>query len=433
MDIRGDMRLILVLLLIASFTFAVTSAIESDDTEVVQAMGIIAKIERSEPVNYNNVIIEGDLDISKFDLPKERDITSPIKITNSIIYGSVNLSNTILQELINFRNTEFIKPAVFIGTQFRGDAIFENARFDNNSLFVGSEFNNSALFHYAKFNGSTNFLGAKFKGKQEFHNTLFSENAFFKSAIFGEDTDFRDSIFLGFASFREAQFNNAEFSGTKFKESVDFNLARFDKQADFTGTKFDKELYINDVKFEKLLVSWESIKAGLACNGPTFLSLIKNFREMQQFEDADNCYYQYRDEKRQTGPFDFTKLLDYISWLSCGYGVRLHHPILSAIFIAMLFGIYYESYDFVDVAANRFRRQETNDLYKYDFINNFKISLLFSLMMLLSLPPDWSRFGRDKYRKLVMRHWFTGILERLIGWGLMLLLIGVLTRLMVRY
>jgi uncharacterized protein YjbI with pentapeptide repeats len=422
-----------VLLLVAFFTIAGTAAAESRDITVVQAIEIIAKIESGEPVNYNAVTIAGDLNLSKSYLPNGRVIKSPISITNSIFTGSVDLSYLIMQESANFKGTRFMGPARFIGAEFKDEAVFESTLFDENSFFIDSEFNNSARFHYAKFNGSSNFLGVRFKGKEDFHNSQFYKFVIFMSAIFEMDADFQDVIFVGRANFRDTIFSNADFSGTTFKESGDFNLAKFNKSVDFTSARFAKELYFNDVKFEKFLVSWDSIGNALVCNGPTYLLLIKNFKEMQQFEDADNCYYQYRDEKRRTGPFDLSKLIDYISWLSCGYGVRWQHPILSAILIAVLFGIYYESYNLVNVAANRFHRQEVNDIYKYDFIHNFKKSLSFSTMMLLSLPSEWSRFGREEYAKFVVRHWFAGIVERLIGWGLMLLLVGVLTRLMIRY
>jgi hypothetical protein len=424
---------IAVLMLVAFLTIAGTTAAESRNITAVQATEIIAKIERGEPANFDAVIIAGDLDLSKSDLPSERLITSPIEITNSIFTGSFNLSELILRESANFKGSHFIRPVKFIGTKFKGEAVFEDTLFDENSFFIESEFDNSARFHYATFNGSSNFLGAKFNGKHDFHNTRFTKIALFMSSIFGNDANFRDATFVGLANFRETKFGSGDFSGTTFMETGDFNLAKFNKTADFTGSRFAKKLYLNDVKFEGFLVSWDSIDNALNCNSPTYLLLIKNFKEMQQFEDADNCYYQYRDEKRQTGPFDLSKLIDYISWLSCGYGVRWQHPILSAILIAILFGIYYESYNLVNVAANRFYRKTSNDLYKYDFIFNFKKSLSFSTMMLLSLPPEWSRFGREEYTKFVVRHWFAGIVERLIGWGLMLLLIGVLTRLMVRY
>jgi hypothetical protein len=62
-----------------------------------------------------------------------------------------------------------------------------------------------------------------------------------------------------------------------------------------------------------------------------------------------------------------------------------------------------------------------------------KQSMLFSAMTLLSLPSEWSPFGRDEYISMLRSHLCAAALERMIGWGLMLLLIGTLTRLIVRY
>jgi hypothetical protein len=427
------MRQILFLLHIALFLFAGIASGELEDIKVIQAREIISKIEKGEPVDYSHVTIKGDLDTSKIDLPSGTYISSSIKITDSVISGLFDLNNIILQKSTNFRGTEFLRPVSFIGTQFKGDAIFDDAHFDDHSFFIESEFNNSAQFRYTEFNGFTNFLGAKFKGEQDFHNSRFKESALFRSAVFEGDSNFEDAIFLGPATFRETQFVNAKFSGAKFNELGDFNLAQFGKSADFTGTRFSKELFFNEVKFGRLLISWDLINDRLVCDGPIYLSLIKNFKEMEQFEDADNCYYKYRDEERQDRSMGWGKFFDYISWLSCGYGVRWQHPILSAIAVALLFGMYYESYYLRRKAANFFHKQEHKNPCNYDFIQNLKKSISFSIMMLLSLPPDWFQFGREEYAKFVAHHWVSCIFERLIGWGLMLLLIGVLSRLMVRY
>ena len=58
------------------FIFAAAAAISaaqsgSNDREVVQASEILEKIERGEPAEYNHVIVEGDLDLSKLDLTKK--------------------------------------------------------------------------------------------------------------------------------------------------------------------------------------------------------------------------------------------------------------------------------------------------------------------------------------------------------------------------
>ncbi|MCR3884530.1 MAG: hypothetical protein NUK54_09175, partial [Methanothrix sp.] len=43
----------------------------SDQRPVIQARDILAKIERGEDVEYDGVIVEGDLDITELELPTE--------------------------------------------------------------------------------------------------------------------------------------------------------------------------------------------------------------------------------------------------------------------------------------------------------------------------------------------------------------------------
>lgn len=50
---------------------AMEAETSSDQRPVIQASEILAKIERDEDVEYDGVVIEGDLDISGLDLPTE--------------------------------------------------------------------------------------------------------------------------------------------------------------------------------------------------------------------------------------------------------------------------------------------------------------------------------------------------------------------------
>ena len=76
---------------------------------VIQADEILEKIVQSKPVEYKNVIVEGDLDLSK--LKKDEDgkfrIRSSIKIENSDILGIVNIENTAIPVSANFKSTKF--------------------------------------------------------------------------------------------------------------------------------------------------------------------------------------------------------------------------------------------------------------------------------------------------------------------------------------
>jgi hypothetical protein len=124
-----------------------------------------------------------------------------------------------------------------------------------------------------------------------------------------------------------------------------------------------------------------------------------------------------------------------MAWLSCGYGVRWQYTILSGIMMIALFGVYFEFNYLAGTTANVLlkRNAQSQNPSISNLWRSTKKSISFSSMILLSLPSDWFPYGKEEYSKLVKSHLYAAILERLIGWGLMLLLIGTLTRLMVRY
>lgn len=69
-----------------------------------------------------------------------------------------------------------------------------------------------------------------------------------------------------------------------------------------------------------MVVSWTSIENALVFNGPAYIKLIKNFREMEQFDDADDAYFRYRQLRRENKNLSISKIEDTVFWLSCGYG-----------------------------------------------------------------------------------------------------------------
>ncbi len=110
---------------------------------VVEADEILKKIERGEPVEYDNVIVKGDLDLSKLDLQKaqtgppkfgpefrvipkisQKFVKSRIGIRNSVIEGRVDSKKITFKDLVEFDKTCFIKKVIFCESKFRGYAFF---------------------------------------------------------------------------------------------------------------------------------------------------------------------------------------------------------------------------------------------------------------------------------------------------------------------
>ena len=313
---------------------------------IVPASEILAKIERGEDVEYDNVIVKGDLDLGDKTL------------------GTVHFRDAIFQGSVNFGGTNFTGSASFIGANFSARADFGRSKFSGYADFLGAEFGGDANFGGAEFTGGyTYFLGAEFAGG----------NADFGGAKFTG----------GYANFWRAKFagGNADFLG-----------AEFGGYANFLGAEFDKELTFNDLKFDRLYITWESIKDKLVYNGPAYLALVKNFKVIEQFNDADNCYYAYRKASQAQKlwysednrvidllvrcyswiyanikriseyfswinnyppltwirRFTWSKLFDWIGLVSCGYGVKVWPIILwglgSVLGFTLLYRLLPESY-----------------------------------------------------------------------------------------
>jgi uncharacterized protein YjbI with pentapeptide repeats len=345
----------------------------TEGQRVVPAKEILDKIQKREPVEYDNVIIEGDLDLSKLDLPTKhiklteyqkllsrsnlvKIVPHQIDIRNSSIRGELNFSNILFQEDIHFIKVQVSGKADFSGAQFEDAAVFTKVQFDSDAGFSEAQMG-FARFMSAKFGGHAGFSGAQFTIYADFSGAQFSKKAGFWCAQFSGVTSFIAAQFSGYAEFSQAQFDG----------EVNFLQAQFSGDADFQGAQFNAGLNLKLVKYERFLTRWESIKDHLEYDGAAYLSLIKNFRNLEQFEDADACYYQYRNLSQSRkdwykGPnrlidllilihnkiisylqwimdfyawlnkvppliwihkFNWSKLGDHLSWISCGYGLKI--------------------------------------------------------------------------------------------------------------
>lgn len=420
-EITNSISLLLIIVLIG------TSISRSEDLQIIPSEDILEKIENGEPAYYRNVIILGDLNLKRQNPIPEYNISSPIEIYESKIHGNVNFDDARMQRLVNFENTEIFGVASFNRTQFIDEANFRNSEFDKDALFLGAVFKKDAIFKGALFNGSASFWDARFGGKfAEFARSQFRKEANFVDSQFdiAKLISFQESRFFDNALFGGARITgSSDFGGAQFEGLADFSFSRIDGSLDFVGSRFNKVIILNDMKFGSLIITWDSLKNKVICNGPMYLNLIRNFKDLEQFDDADNCYYDYRDWKRQERPLGWAKTLDYLALISCGYGVRWQNTFLLGIGIMILFGIYFS------IKEGILNSREAGK------IQMLERSIFFSLTLLLSAPTDWyiNIFGNERYKDIVTSSKYSIFLERVIGWSLLILLVNTLSRVMIRY
>jgi uncharacterized protein YjbI with pentapeptide repeats len=362
-------------------------AFGEDMLKVVQAREILGDIENDVPVNITRATIIGDLVIGGLNLSAvSRDrarawnssvddgmvlIGIPIRIVDSEIRGSVDFSDvflsdsteftgTIFDEDVEFEGAIFARPAQFRGAQFDGNARFlsdnflEGADFGESQFqeiadFNGAQFCNYAYFRDAQFKSIAQFSGAQFGEDAYFSKTQFDKDGYFGGARFCKDAyfkeaqfnfvDFGKSTFFGYAGFAEAKFyDDAYFWDVKFGGVSDFSNTEFREDAYFENAWFDSSFDLSKSKFDRLYVFWDSVEGALVYDGSTYLSLVRNFKNQERFDDADRCYYQYRRICQSNKDFGRSKIEDVLAWLSCGYGVRPGYTLAWSFIFIVSFG-----------------------------------------------------------------------------------------------
>ena len=363
----GKIKLALALILFLMLLHP-AGASDEEGLRVVPAQEILDKIERGEPVEYDHVIVEGDLDLGKVELPKRRVnwayekveimsilysqvVSSSIRIRGSLIDGNIYFNNSIFNNSFDFSGSYFRGNALFSHSAFNGSSRFRYATFNSyadfsysifnggndfghsffssNAMFFSSVFNSDANFGDSVFNGSSSFFGSGFKGVANFqdcafnsdasflastfsHQALFSNTIFKKEAIFWDsafrnDVEFKNSSFNDNADFFSSVFNISDFSSTTFNRQVSFNNANFNNTASFNDSRFNENPFFDGAFF----------------NGPLFLTRTKYDRLYIRWKNIKELGY---DDTAYLALLENFKKLGYVEdYDACYYEYRRLH------------------------------------------------------------------------------------------------------------
>jgi uncharacterized protein YjbI with pentapeptide repeats len=231
---------------------------------VVNASEILDKIQDGKPVEYDHIIVKGDLDLSRLHL--RGNVSSPIRINDSILYGLVsfcvdldkpiNLSGSYFAKDVSFEGAAFRDDASFIGAAFMGNADFFKATFSKDAWFQRATFIGDTYFESAAFNGQSAFIGATFNSYAGFYEATFKKS-WFTTATFRGNAQFNYSIFKDYGDFREATFkkealfSNAVFGGDAWFEDAKFQGKTWFRRAMFTGNAhFISAVFSHYVRFD---------------------------------------------------------------------------------------------------------------------------------------------------------------------------------------
>jgi len=249
------MKTLITSLLLTIVTLAPTLA-----QKTVDAKEIIAKINRKESVSYQNVTINGDLDLTNLANRREVNegswkgdsreflstVEAPISFKNCTFKGKVlaYYSEDSERKFIKTSNTvynaDFNEAVTFENCQFDDDAAFKYSNFRQRAIFTDNTFRETALFKYAKFQNDADFSGSTFREYADFKYTKFNESSAFQKVAFERYADFKYTKFDEHVDFSKARFNGtADFKYTHLPSGTSFDDARFDGSTDFKYTTLD--------------------------------------------------------------------------------------------------------------------------------------------------------------------------------------------------
>jgi uncharacterized protein YjbI with pentapeptide repeats len=212
---------------------------------IILAKIIITQIENGEIVNYDGIIIKGNLDLDGIKLPRDENdryiIKKAIKITNSNINQPMKICNVNFLDRVDFSGTTFVnsdlmrsrfsKFANFEDAIFTGYASFSNVEFLDDVSFTNSQFAEGTLvrFDEAKFQKDVFFWGRRNK------NTLFGGESYFRHAVFYGIAEFSKAVFSGKADFSFCRFSGEgiRLINTQFNDEVSFVGSKVKGTADF--------------------------------------------------------------------------------------------------------------------------------------------------------------------------------------------------------
>lgn len=188
-----------------------------------------------------------------------------------------------------------------------------------------------------KFFGDTVMIG-KFDEDADFRSADFYGNADFSNTIFTDYSNFQEANFYSNANFRDATFyDDANFGSVNFSGDTIFSHSRFEKKLYFGTSKFEKHVYFDNIEFDKITVCWDSLKDALVYDGLFYVQLIKNFRDNEFFEEADDANYQYRRQRQAREEKSISWVFDVLIGSFCGYGLKPLQTILWSGLIILIF------------------------------------------------------------------------------------------------
>ena len=258
---------------------------------------VLSNSQNSNHHDFQVRIFRGQLNL------KNTHFLGTVDWSNTFFLSGLNAQGAIFEKSLQSPESRFSQTFNVNHAQFLGSVLFHKSIFFTDSTWTNVQFLGEPDFTGATFEGSVNFRASRFKTLTKFESSKFSKTADFSGTTWNSRVDFAKTKFV-----QELYLTNAlildrfSFREAQFLEAVNLREASFQKILDFSDAQFSQNAYLNisnltfDASDAQLMGNPGKIGKVLSIptlqgNENLLINLVRNFRKLEQIEDANQVNY----------------------------------------------------------------------------------------------------------------------------------------------
>lgn len=364
--------------------------------------------------------------------------------SKSTFYNATDFSGSIFNDIADFQQSNFYGPANF-GVSTFNRAGFYRSTFNNAAYFRESIFNDIADFSESTFNDKVDFYDSTFKltifskstfnGYTNFGFTFFNGTTSFSRSTFNNAADFRESIFNDISSF----IGKEGFCGSTFNNTVDFSESTFNNAAYFSESTFNNAADFSESDFEDIdYLKVPEKSENIFTDGKTCELFRRSYNNFARYKDADNIYYNSRKKSMDKESSSLSKITDFLSWITCGFGTKLEFTVLWIIGIICFFALVYRIRYTTSVIVGVKNKIEPDRVYyteygiyrssEEDKTEKSEVSFLECLCFSIN---TFTRLGTPNWHPST-KLWYAVTIEGILGWVMLAIFLATLMHSLIR-
>jgi uncharacterized protein YjbI with pentapeptide repeats len=327
----------------------------------VKAEVILDCLRAGMPVNFDEVTVTGDLDLTDLGMDGQSPfIASALVISNAHFTGSVTAydgdmdTTLIFREQVDLRGSRFGGVVDFTGAVFSEFARFDKTTFESEAIFNQAVFHKGASFNRAVFQDTATFMMTENQRGFEFMDAHFSGVANFYRFHSTQDPHqpadvlFSGVQFTGEVLFMEAAFDNqVHFNDVIFRRGAERDAVNLGNAVfttlNLSGADLESEqLDLNGTRYETLIMpNFQPATLPSDTEEETLTKLKDNFRKQGRLDIVNEiAYWKYGIERqKKTG---LTPILEtvFLDW-TFGYGLKPLNAVWTSVILILFFAIFY--------------------------------------------------------------------------------------------